>query len=105
MSDEYYVPGLGIVTTYDSRSITVECTEDELLAVGTPIEHMEFCGGCDKADQNRLVGDYICVECRELQGDITYTADLREFTEKENLNRNPDQLGLDVSASLRDGAS
>ena len=97
---EYYIPGLGIVEVEAPGDLFVKATLDDVEAVGTRIEHMPFCGGCGQEDGERLEGDYICVACREREGDITLDAELSEYTGKVYLPpRNPNQLrfgGLDT---------
>lgn len=82
---DYYIPGLGCVEVKwrsgGRTEIIVEAylTELELLKP-QKITHLENCGECGKAN-DCLEGDYLCIECREHQGDVHFDLDVDKLRE------------------------
>jgi hypothetical protein len=74
---EMYIPGLGICQVKKGPSVTTvvfEVYTDSLDKLGAQeIEDMGCCGCCGKRG-DRLKGDYICLDCREDQGEIEFMA-------------------------------
>lgn len=78
---EYYIPGLGIVNATHRSSdphkllVEVEIPVEDLSRLGAQeIVSIPSCGGCDMARPYGFEGDYLCIECREAQGDVEYYA-------------------------------
>jgi len=75
---EYIIPGLGLAYVKPSSLssklyVEFELTPDDLERLGArEIVVLSSCGGCDRPSPAGFEGDYLCVECREAQGDISF---------------------------------
>lgn len=90
--NEWFIPGLGIVSTgYVPRtgtiSIEVDIYAEDLAKVGVEVEEIT-CGECGHVGA-AIPNDYRCLECRELSSEpgFSYNSDLPWLLERAGLKK------------------
>lgn len=92
---EYFIPGLGVCEVKKSGFssnrvyITIEAYEEDLIGLNAQVlrGRVTCCGVCGKSN-DAFEDDYMCIECRESQGDIHFDAEFDRLDYDYSRTRN-----------------